>query len=149
VQAQSQPEVYRHSRHVGLRVTRALDLAASPTQWVRRSFAFFAEGGSRKCRRRVDLIRCRRQNQMAHAASRPTLAKTQGWGTLSRNGARAKIVKGGPPAGSRKCLRRVDLIRCPQQSQMAHAASRPTLAKNARVDWIRAKARIETGVVLV
>jgi hypothetical protein len=35
--------------------------------------------------------------------------------------------------GSRKCRRQVGLITCPQQDQIAHAASPPTLAKNARM----------------
>ena len=41
------------------RVAQALIPLGSPTQWVPRSFAFFAKGGSRKCRRQVGLIRVR------------------------------------------------------------------------------------------
>ena len=52
VQAQSQPGVYKHSRRwPGLLILRAL-----PTEWVPRSFAFIAKGGSRKCRRQAGLI---------------------------------------------------------------------------------------------
>jgi hypothetical protein len=39
------------------------------------SFALFAKGGSRKCRRRVGLITCPQQNQVPQSASPPTLAK--------------------------------------------------------------------------
>jgi hypothetical protein len=54
---------------------RLLILRALPTHWVPRSFAFFAKGGSRKCRRQLGLITCPQQNQTAHAASPPILAK--------------------------------------------------------------------------
>src|ERR1700676_5331904 len=45
---------------------RLLIFRALPAQWVPRSFAFFAKGGSRKCRRQVGLITRPQQNQMAH-----------------------------------------------------------------------------------
>src|ERR1700733_5003199 len=35
--------------------------------------------------------------------------------------------------GSRKCRRQLGLITCPQQNQIEHAASPPTLVKNARM----------------
>jgi hypothetical protein len=71
VQAQSQPEVYKHSAGwPGLLILRAL-----PTQWVPRSFAFLRRNGSRKCRRQVGLITCQQQNQIASAASPPTPCK--------------------------------------------------------------------------
>jgi hypothetical protein len=41
----------------------------------------------------------------------------------------AYCAKGGNP----KCQRRVVLISCPQQNHIVHAASSPTLAKNARM----------------
>ena len=40
-----------------------------------RSFALFAKGRSRKCRHQVGLMTCPQQNQIAPAASPPTLAK--------------------------------------------------------------------------
>jgi hypothetical protein len=44
VQAQSQPEVYKHSAgSPGLLILRAL-----PTQWVPRSFAFWGKPGDRR-----------------------------------------------------------------------------------------------------
>jgi hypothetical protein len=47
-------------------------LRALPTQWVPRSFAFFAKGGSRKCRPHGGLITCPQQNQIARSiASHP------------------------------------------------------------------------------
>jgi hypothetical protein len=42
----------------------------------------------------------------------------------------------------------VGLITCPQQNQIAHAASPPTLGKNSRIDWIRAKTRFEPVVLI-
>src|SRR5437588_6826739 len=44
-------------------------------QWVPRSFAFFAKGRSRKCRLQVGSLTYTQQNQIAHAASPPTLQK--------------------------------------------------------------------------
>src|SRR5579862_1046700 len=56
------------------RMAQALDLAGITNTGGAPSFAFFAKGGSRKCRHPVGLITCLQQNQIAHAASRPTLA---------------------------------------------------------------------------
>src|SRR5208282_1640489 len=54
---------------------RFLTFRASPAQSVAPAFAFFAKSGSRKCRRQVGLITCPQRNQIAHAASPPTLAR--------------------------------------------------------------------------
>src|ERR1035438_372126 len=67
------------------RVATLLMSLASPTQWGAPSFAFFAKGGSRKCRRQVGLIACPQQNQIAHAASPPTLAKNARMGHPSND----------------------------------------------------------------
>ncbi len=77
---------------------RLLILRTLLTQWVPRSFAFFAKGGSRKCRCQVGLITCPQQNQLAHAASLPTLAKNARMGHPQWEWCTQRIVKGGPPA---------------------------------------------------
>src|SRR5260370_972091 len=115
---------------IARRVAQAFDLVALPTQGVPRSFAFFAKGGSRKCRRQVGSIPCPQQNQIAHAASPPTLARNARMGhpqwewctqrslkvghppKKRKDGApsvgivHAKIVKAGPHAFADKTLRR-------------------------------------------
>ncbi|HEX3738879.1 MAG TPA: hypothetical protein VHV29_04060 [Terriglobales bacterium] len=79
------------------RVARAFDLAGITNTVGATSLGFLAKGGNRKCQRQVGLITVHNKIKWHTQHRRPTLAKTQGWGTLGGNGAR-KIVKGGPPA---------------------------------------------------
>jgi len=60
--------------------------------------AFFAKGGSRECPRNfVDPCRVA-TNQIAHAASPPTLAKNARMGHPLLEMVHTEIAKGGPPA---------------------------------------------------
>ena len=63
---------------------------------------FFAKGGSRKCRRHAGLIACPQQNHVAHAASRPTLAKNARMGHPQWEWCTQRSLKGGPPARPRE-----------------------------------------------
>jgi hypothetical protein len=60
---------------VGGEWPRLLILRALLTLWVPRPLAFFGKGGSRRRRRQVGLVTRLQPNQIAHAASPPTLAK--------------------------------------------------------------------------
>jgi hypothetical protein len=71
-----------------LRVAQAFDLAGI-TNTVGLFLRVFCEGRESEMRRQVGLITCPQQNQIAHTASQPILAKRRkDWGTLSGNRAR-------------------------------------------------------------
>jgi len=98
-------------------ISMACAMAATPSPtpsfggWPRLSLASPTQRGARPSRflRRAGvgmlvpcgLITCPQQNQLAHAASPPTLSKKRRGGTTSAGMVHAKIVKGGPPAGSK------------------------------------------------
>src|SRR5579864_6833615 len=76
----------------GLLILRALS-----TQWVPRSFAFFAKGGTRECRRKfADPCRVV-TNQVAHPASLLTLAKNARMGHPRWEWRTQTSLRVGPP----------------------------------------------------
>jgi hypothetical protein len=107
----------------------AFDLAGITDTVAAPFFAFFAKGGSRECRCQVGLITCPQQNQIAHAASPPTLAKNARMGTLCGDGAGKHHIKAGPPTNAHSQKRKkqfgVELSRGGRTdySKLSHGAS--------------------------
>ena len=98
------PEAGLGVPRAGGRVAQAFDLAGITNTVGAPFLRVFCEGRESKMPgRQVSLIACPQQNQIAHAASPPTLANKRKDGAPSV-GMHAKVVKGGPPTSERSPL---------------------------------------------